>query len=150
MNLKKVLLTISVVFITGLLLWIGCGHRHCFCHGDFTEWVLNRMDKKVARLELTDDQQVVYNKNRADLKADLEEFKDVRYKAFKESTEELNSENPDMGKIAGIIKQVHDEHPVKINAYIDKSVEFYNILDGRQKNMVIERLRDMADHFDCD
>ncbi len=150
MSLKKILSIGGALSITGLLVFNACGHRPRYCYDDFTERILKRVDKKVAKLELTTDQQNVYNDIRVDIGIDLENFRDSRLKAHTSITEELSAEDPDMGKIAGIMKKVHKEHPVKFDAYLDRSVEFYNILDETQKKMVLERLRDFADHFTCD
>lgn len=150
MNIKKILIIIGILSITGLLVWNGCGHRPCFCSDDFPDRVLKRMDRHVSRLDLTPDQQEEYDKIRADVKTDLIKFRDDKMKVMRYVTAELKEENPDLGKISEYMKKSHHRNPDKIHAYMDRTVDFYNILDQEQKAKVIERMRDFTDHFECD
>ncbi len=150
MSIKKILVIVGILGITGLLVLNGCGHRPCFCSDDFPDRVLKRMDKKISKLELTTDQQQEYDKIRADVRTDLIKFRDDKMEAMKFITAELKQENPDLGKISEYMKKSHHRNPDKIHAYMDRTVDFYNILDPDQKAKVIEKMRDFADHFECD
>ncbi|MBN2041727.1 MAG: Spy/CpxP family protein refolding chaperone [Spirochaetes bacterium] len=149
MNFKKSLLMGGTLCIAGIMLLSGCS-RPGHCDKDFPEKIFKRVDKKIAKLDLNSEQQSVYDEIRSDLKADLTRFQEERLKAGKIIAKEINSDNPDMAKIAGIIKEGHGKHPEKFNSYIDRIVEFYNILDDEQKKIVLEKMRDHAEHFECD
>ncbi len=150
MNLKKLFIIIGVVGVAGAIFWNGCSHRPCFCKDDFPDRVLKRMDKKIAKLDLKEDQQEVYDKIRADIRVDLLKFRDEKMSAFNKVNAEIKLENPNMDKIADIAKKSHGRHPEKFKVYVDRFVELYNVLDQEQKAIVIEKFRDMAEYFECD
>lgn len=150
MNRKKMSLYGGALFMFGLLAFTACGPRHRFCSDNFPDKLLKRMDRKIAKLELNSEQEIVYNKIRADIKIDLLKMKEARLITHDEIATELDNENPDMAKIADILKQRHANRPDKFESYADRIVEFYEILDENQKSKIIEKMRDGVEEFNCD
>jgi len=144
-----------VIFImgSGFLAMEGppgfCGKGfHPGFHGrDFPKHILERLDSKVEELNLSESQQVKYEEIRDKIAADMSNMMENRKNFFTELKEEMNQENPDIEKIAALLKEKFEWMPVKIGAHLDHFIEFYNILDEEQKGRMIERFREKMNRF---
>ena len=125
----------------------GKGFHHRFHGRDFSKHVLERLDGKVEDLNLSETQQVKYEEIRDKIAADMSNMMENRKNFFTELKEEMNQENPDIEKIAELLKEKLEQMPVKIGAHLDHFVEFYNILDEEQKGRMIERFREKMNRF---
>ena len=139
------LLVAGVLFV-GLL--TGCrpfpGHGpgpHRFCKNDFSEHVLKKMDKKVAKLDLSEDQYEKYMEIRQRVAADLAEGMERKRQLHFEFQNEINKKEPDINIIADLFKDRLRDMPDVIGKQLDYIVEFYNILDEDQKAELIERIQ---------
>lgn len=139
-------LLVSGVLFVGLL--TGCrpfhGHgpgAHRFCKKDFSEHVLKRMDKQVAKLDLSDDQYEKYMDIRQRVAADLAEGEKKGKQLFVDLQSEMNKEDPNVGVITGLLKDQLRGMPDVMEKHLDYFEEFYNILDEDQKAQVIEKVR---------
>jgi hypothetical protein len=137
------LLVAGVLFV-GLL--TGCrpfhGHGpHRFCKNDISEHVLKRMDKQVAKLDLSDDQYGKYMEIRQMVAADLSEGMQRRRQLHFEFQNEINKNEPDINIIVNLFKDQLEDMPNVIGKQLDYFVEFYNILDEDQKAELIERIQ---------
>jgi hypothetical protein len=138
------LLVAGVLFI-GLL--TGCrpfpGHGpHRFCKKDFSEHVLKRMDKQVAKLDLSDDQHEKYMEIRQRVAADLTEGAKKGRQLFADFQSEMNKENPNVEVITGLLKDQLRGIPDVMAKHLDYFEEFYNILNKDQKTQVIKKFRE--------
>ena len=144
-----------VIFImgSGFLAMEGppgfCGKGfHPGFHGrDFPKHALERLDCKVGKLNLSESQKVKYEEIRDKIAADMSNMIENRKNFFTELKEEMNQENPDIEKIAALMKEKLEQMPVKIGAHLDHFVEFYIILNEEQKSRVIERFREKMNRF---
>jgi len=149
----SILLIVVFVFGTGFLVHKGApgfcrGGFHQGFHGrDFSKHILERMDSKVEKLNLTDLQQEKYQEIRGRIEVDLSEMKDNRREFFTEIKEEMNSETPDVEKFVALMKGKLEQMPVKIGTHLDYFVELYSILDEEQKAQVVERFREKMNRF---
>ena len=144
--------TILFILTSGLLVFsfTGCQPRgfhgpgfHPGIHGkDLSKRFLERMDKKVSKLGLNEIQQEKYNGIRKKLEADLNEMEKNRKLFFLEMKNEINSENPDMDKLAGMVKTKLEKMPGHMGKNIDYFTEFYSILDEEQKGRVLKEIRE--------
>jgi hypothetical protein len=146
------LLVAGVLFV-GLL--TGCrpfhGHGpgpHRFCKNDISEHVLKRMDKQVAKLDLSDDQYGKYMEIRQMVAADLNEGMQRRRQLHFEFQNEINKNEPDINIIVNLFKDQLEDMPNVIGKQLDYFVEFYNILDEDQKAELIERIQRKMKRYD--
>ncbi len=151
---KGLALTSTFLFVltSGLLIFTftGCRPRgfngpgfHPGIHGkDFSQRFLERMDKKISKLELSDIQQEKYNGIRKKLETDLNEMEKNQKLFFHEMRDEINRENPDMDKVAEMVKTKLVKMPDRMGKNIDYFTEFYSILDEDQKGRVLKEIRE--------
>ncbi|MCP4666562.1 MAG: hypothetical protein GY849_09350 [Deltaproteobacteria bacterium] len=143
-----------VVLVAALIAGSGflssCGPRG-FCergfhppfHGkDFSKRILERMDKKVENLGLTEMQHKKYGEIRRKIEADFKKMSEGRKALFKDIQGEINKENPDMNRVAGLLKGRFREMPDRMERHLDHFVEFYGMLNEDQKSRLLEKVRD--------
>ena len=139
-----------VALIAGCGLFPSCGPQ-MFCergfhpgfHGrDFSERILERIDKKVEKLGLKETQQQRYAEIRQKIEADFSKMSEGRKALFKDFQGEINKENPDIDRVAGLLKDRLKEMPDHIARHLDHFVEFYGILNEDQKARLLEKVRD--------
>ena len=137
----KLFMVVAVVVSLGLL--VGCGHhkRHRFHGKDFSEHIMNRLDKRVEKLDLSETQKKRYEEIRKKVAASLTEGMKQREGFLRELQDEINREDPDMEEIASLVKRRLSEMPSFIETHIDYFMEFYDILDEEQKTEVIKKIR---------
>ena len=137
---KKHFFLIAILVLLGAAALTSCG-RHRPGHRPDPEVILNRMDARVRKLDLSDDQQVQYDVLRDRLETDLDQdFSEL--KRIPELVErELERENPDMEQLAENLKAASGYIPDVRGKYIDYFVEFYSILDEEQQQEVINHMR---------
>jgi hypothetical protein len=137
------LLAAGVLFIgllTGCRPFPGPG-PHRSCKKDFSEHVLKRMDKQVAKLDLSEDQHEKYMEIRQRVAADLAEGMARKRQLFFEFQGEINKEEPDINIIADLFKDRLRGIPDVMEKQLDYFVEFYNILDENQKVELIQKIQ---------
>jgi uncharacterized protein (DUF3084 family) len=149
MKVGKIFLIVTVTTLSALLVFSGCSRKPRFCRDDFSDRVLKRIDKRVEKLDLTEKQKLKYNEIRDSISSDINKIKDERMKVMGEINEELNKKEPDMYKIAKIFKEKHSLRENYVIKYVDKFVEFYQMLDQEQKTLVLERMRKFGDRWSC-
>jgi len=147
-NRKIVLPIIALLTITFIA---GCGpfgHKKGpgYFHSSFhdkkcSDRILKHLDRKVDKLNLTEKQQEKYQELRTKIQSDLNGIKENRNVFVKKVQAEINNDNPDMEKIAAMIKKETVKIPNKINNHIDYFMEFYNVLDNEQKGRIIEDMK---------
>ena len=149
----SILLFVVFIIGTGFLAHEGLtgfcrGGFHQRFHGrNFTKLILERMDSKVEKLNLTELQREKYQEIRNRIEEDISEMKNNRRKFLTEIREEINSETPNVEKIVTLMKGKLEQMPDKIGAHLDYFVELYNILDGEQKAHIIEEFREKMNRF---
>ena len=116
---KKPFFLIAILVLLGAAALTSCG-RHRPGHRPDPEVILNRMDARVRKLDLSDDQQVQYDVLRDRLETDLDQ---------------------DMEQLAENLKTASGYIPDVRGKYIDYFVEFYSILDEEQQQEVINHMR---------
>ena len=139
-------LMVAGVLFVGLL--TGCrpfpGHgpgSHRFCKKDFSEHVLKRMDKQVAKLDLSEDQHEKYVEIRQRIAADFAEGMERKKQIHFEFQSEINKKEPDINIIVDMVKDRLRDMPDVVEKQLDYFVEFYNILDEEQKAELIQRIQ---------
>jgi len=120
----------------------GRGSHPPFFRKAFRERILNRMDNKMEELNLSEVQKTKYVQLKASFKADFEEMRSGRYEFMNDMRAVIDQKNPDMQKLAGLIKDRLNRMPDRIGPHLDQLVDFYNILNEEQKTKVLERMRE--------
>jgi len=120
----------------------GRGSHPPFFRKAFRERILNRMDNKMEELNLSEVQKTKYVQLKASFKADFEEMRSGRYEFMNDMRAVIDQKNPDMQKLAGLIKDRLNRMPDRIGPHLDQLVNFYNILNEEQKARVLERMRE--------
>jgi Ribonuclease G/E len=149
MKVGKIFLIVTATSMSALLVFSGCSRKPRFCRDDFPERVLQRIDKRVEKLDLTEKQKLKYNEIRDLISSDINKIRDERKKLMGEINGELNKKEPDMNKIAKILKEKHAMRESYIPKYVDRFVEFYHMLNQEQKALVLERMRRFGDRMSC-
>lgn len=143
-----VALVLSVVVGLGMVVAsapgkeFGKGFR---CRG-FPDHVLSRMDSHVETLNLTEPQKAKYGEIRAKVEKRLIEGMEDRKKLRQEIRKELSKEAPDMRLMSGMLKKRINSMSGFLEENLDLLVEFYDMLDEKQKATVLEHLRDKMGH----
>ena len=120
-----------------------CGKKwHSRFHDRGVDQILGRLDKGVKDLNLTDEQPGRYENLRSQLEEDLYGMGQNRRAFFIELKDEVDREEPNMAKVAGLLKQKIDLVEDRMTAHIDSWLEFYQILNEGQKAQVIGALRE--------
>jgi hypothetical protein len=123
------------------------GRGHHFGHFDkgSPEHVLSLMDKRIQSLDLNETQERKYEEIRAKIKNRLHEHIEDR-KAFAERLqEEVQRENPDIDRMADLVKKRIQTMSSSMDEGLKYFVEFFKQLDDNQKKLIIERFRHFTD-----
>jgi hypothetical protein len=139
MKKKHSSIIISLILVAAVSL-TSCGrHRHVSRHNP--EIFLKRMDARVKKFDLTEEQQADYSDLRARLKSDLSRDLAEMGKIPDHLIRELEREDPDIPGLAENLKAETAHMPGFDGKYIDYFVEFYTILDEEQQEELHERMR---------
>lgn len=122
--------------------WSPWKGRHGFHGKDFPERVLKHMDERVQGLNLTEIQKEKYAVIRQKAKQELIGGREKRRDLVASIRKEMQKDLPDIHEVAGMVS----EHVGMIPGVVDRSMnlflEFYEVLDEKQKANVIEHMRD--------
>jgi hypothetical protein len=123
------------------------GRGHHFGHFDkgSPEHMLSFLDKRIQSLDLNETQEKKYEEIRAKIKSRLQEHIEDR-KAFAEQIQkEVQRENPDINRMADLVKKRIQAMSSSMDEGLNYFVEFYKQLDDNQKKLIIERFRHFTD-----
>jgi Spy/CpxP family protein refolding chaperone len=123
----------------------GRGHHFGYFDKGSPEHMLSFMDKRIQSLDLNKTQEKKYEEIRAKIKSRLYEHIEDR-KAFAEQLrEEVQRENPDIDRMADLVKKRIQAMSSSMDEGLKYFVEFYKQLDDNQKKLIIERFRHFTD-----
>ena len=115
-------------------------------HGeDVADFVLWKMDKHVKELNLNETQEQEYEKAKAQIKLTVAEAMERKMEFHGVLRDEMTKEKPDLEALAGMIKERVNLIPDRVSKHIDLFLNFYNTLDGDQKDQMIEMFRRRMD-----
>ena len=120
----------------------GKGFHGPHFHRDLPKHVLSRIDSRVETLNLTEPQKAKYGEIRAKVEKRLREGLEDRKKLREEMRSELNKKTPDMHLVSGMLKKRISGISGFLEENLDLVVEFYDMLDEKQKARIIEHFRD--------
>ena len=120
----------------------GRGFHHGFDHKDIAEFVLWRMDKKMKALNLSEEQQEKYNQIRSNIEKQLTEGMDDRKMMMDTFQREMSQEDPDVRRLAEMVKTKIDEVSGLMNENLELAVGFYESLNETQRNEVLNAIRE--------
>ena len=121
--------------------WNGRGFHSRIGGHDFSEHILKRLDHGVEYLDLSESQRQAYEEVREKIQAHLAEGMRERKEFFTEIKTELDRDNPDMERVAGVVKERIREVPGLIEEHVDLFMELYNILDEDQKAQLVHMIK---------
>jgi Spy/CpxP family protein refolding chaperone len=140
--MKTHILAISTgIMVLTLGFLVSCGRPPHFGHHARPEKMLKRIDKKVAKLNLTNEQQEAYSALRSKIETDLKKHAPEHRAFFDEMKSEMAKEKPDVLRLTGEIKTKLDQIPEKMSTHIGYFEEFYQILDDTQQTQFVEHIR---------
>ena len=113
---------------------------------EISEFIFWRLDKKVAELDLSDDQNGRYEAIKTKIKTHFSEGMDDRKIMREEFHAEMEKDNPDIAGLVNSIKTKIKDISGFVEENLDLFVAFYNSLDEGQKRQVIDMIRDRMDH----
>ena len=120
----------------------GRGSHPPFFRKAFRERMLSHMDDKMEELNLTEVQEKKYVQLKKSFKSDFEEMRSGRSGFMNEMRAVIDQKNPDMQKVAGLVKTRLNRIPDRVGSHLDELVDFYNILNEEQKAKVLDRMRE--------
>ena len=142
---KGLFMVIATLLVIGLL--SGCG-PHRFHEGGFAEHALSHMDDWAQGLNLNGVQEAKYQEIRSKMETSLTEQAEKRRLVFSRLRTEINSQNPDANRIAGVLKDRIDELSALLEQNLDLIVEFYNVLDADQQARIMETIQKRFNRMD--
>ena len=143
MKMKKILIAAGLVLVSGSLLFAGCRDgRPCGGPGSDRGMFMDRIDREVADLKLTAEQQKKYDELRAAVRADRDAAVKEHDALEAAIRAELAKDSPDMAKVAELAKKFGDSRPVRMEKHIDQFLAFYNTLNDDQKKIAVKKMRD--------
>ena len=132
----------GIVTASGDYGFCGRGSHPPFFRKAFRERMLSHMDDKMEGLNLSEMQKKKYAQLKTSFKTDFEKMRSGRYEFMNEMRAVIDQKNPDMQKLAGLIKDRLNRMPDRIGPHLDQLVDFYNILNEEQKVRVLDRMRE--------
>lgn len=147
---RYLLMTAGLLVICGFT--VSCGHVHRPLHRVHGKRIPNivflRMDNEATRLGLTEAQQDSYEELKKRVEEEIEN--DIRGLSNRpdEVLKMLEMEDPDLEVIADDLKHRIETMEDPRGKYLDYLVEFYNILDERQKRLFMDDLKKELDRHD--
>ncbi len=140
---RYILMTVGLVILSGSV--VSCGFvrhpRHEIQSRRATNIVFLRMDNEATRLGLTDAQEEEYESLKERVKREMERDMDRFRRVPDEVLMLLDEEDTDLEVIVDGLKERMAQAEDPRGKYIDYLVEFYDILDERQKELFMEDLK---------
>ena len=124
--------------------WHGRGFHSKFSDGDFHEHILERLDRVAEHLDLSEDQEAEYAEIKTKVEALLTEGMEERRAFFREIRSEMDTEVPDLVRVAALVREHAEDIPAFVERHVDLFVVFYNILDENQKAELATMIREKA------
>jgi hypothetical protein len=121
-------------------------HHGMFKNKDCAGFIIEKMDKGVAKLNLTGAQKEQYNKIRGSLKTHLSEAMEKRKTHMDEFSAEMAKDVPDLAGLATDLKNNVQHASLAVQAYIDDFSAFYNSLNDEQKKKIANHIREKMAH----
>jgi Spy/CpxP family protein refolding chaperone len=100
------------------------------------------MDARVEALDLTEVQKEQYAAVREKVRSDLIEGREARRRLLANVRQEMSKELPDLHEVAGMISEHLRDLPLALDRGMSRFLEFYEVLDDRQKAEVVRHFRD--------
>jgi Spy/CpxP family protein refolding chaperone len=150
---KKVFIVSSVVLLIVLFTGFGLVAARGPCRGfhrgfhpgfhkkDFSEFILQRLDKRVKALDLSEAQKEKYEEIKGKLETRLEEHRDDRKRWMEELRTAMKKEDPDVKSLSESLKQRIERFSGFMEGNLDLFVEFYENLDKEQKDRIMATVR---------
>lgn len=134
--------------------FVGCQKSPMFCGGgfhgkEFPKHVLEKIDSEVEALELTQNQTVRYEEIRKRVENELVEVGNQRKVLFEKVKSEMDKERPDLNVLSVLVKAHMEIFPKRADMFIDDFMEFYEILDEKQKGVITDHLKDKFKKFEA-
>jgi hypothetical protein len=142
-------IVLFIMLFAGFGLLTGCGPCRGFHRGshpgfhkkDFSEFILQRLDKRVKALDLSEAQKEKYEEIKGKIEIRLKEHVDDKKRLMEEIQTEMKKEDPDIKALSESIKKQMKRFPGFMEGNLDLFIEFYETLNKEQKNKIIATIR---------
>lgn len=133
---------------------VGCHRPPGFCGGgcygkEFPNHVLEKMDSEIEALQLTEAQQETYREIRAKVESELVEMGQERKAIFQEVKTEIDKDAPDLNILADLLKSHAKRFPDRMTFFVDRFMDFYQVLDAEQKGKVVAEFKGKFKKFEA-
>jgi Spy/CpxP family protein refolding chaperone len=122
----------------------GKGPHFRFHSEKMIDRMLDCLDDRAERLDLTELQEVEYQAIREDIRDTMLQGLSDRKILKQEVQEELNRDNPDPAVLGDLIKTRIRAVSEAMEQGLDRFVSFYEILEPDQQAIILEKLREKA------
>jgi Spy/CpxP family protein refolding chaperone len=148
-------IVLFIIFFTGFGLVAGCGPCRVFHRGfhpgfhnkDFSEFILQRLYKRVEELNLSETQKEKYEEMKGKLETRFKEHRDDRKRWMKELQTTMKKEDPDVKSLSESLKKRIERFSGFMEGNLDLFVEFYETLDKEQKDKIMSSIRKKMKRF---
>ncbi len=142
-------IVLFIMLFAGFGLLAGCGPCRGFHRGfhpgfhnkNFPEFILQRLDKRVEALNLSEAQKEKYKEIRGKLETRLKEHMDDTKRWMEEIQTEMKKEEPDVKALSESIKKQINRFPSFMEGNLDLFIGFYETLDKEQKDKILSTIR---------
>ncbi len=148
---KKVTFLVAVFLLAGMVA-AGLAVGEAYQNSPFKRgpaYFLDKMDEKVKDLNLTPIQKQKFEETKSELRQTMESGHDEGREFFGRLKTEFKKDDPDMKAVAAMIKAQMGRVQDRVGTGIDRFVEFYGTLDGKQKDLVLARAREHMEKPKC-
>jgi hypothetical protein len=146
MNWTRTLTSIVVAGLFGVTL-AGC-HPKIDTMAEAEKIFVKMVDKTAGKLELNQDQKILLEKLKLDLRKNFEEGRLEKKEAMLEIKEEAAKETPNIQKMTSFLQGSFREETQKINRGFDLMLDFQKNLNDEQKKKLNKMISDWVARWD--
>lgn len=146
MSWNRTLVCLMVVFLFGILL-AGC-HPKIDTMAEAEKAFVKMVDKTAAKLELNQDQKILLERLKLDLRRNFQEGRIEKKEAMLKIKEEGGKETANIQKMTSLLQESFREGTQRINRGFDLMLDFQKNLNDDQKKKLSQMISDWVAKWD--
>ncbi|MDH5682401.1 MAG: Spy/CpxP family protein refolding chaperone [Spirochaetota bacterium] len=144
--LKKPVIWITLTgLIFGGLFFEGCSRGHHYSSPEKrAKWIISKLE---SELDLTSQQLTKVNQIKDKILTRRKELRSKNKNLFKEFIAQIKQDKVDVEEVNKLIGQKEKQFRKNKKFYVDKFVEFHEILTSKQREKLVNKLQKFHDKF---